>query len=236
MRERMKFTLIEFLIVIAIIAILAALLLPALNIAREKAKAIKCTGNLKQIGLAAQFYISDNAEWMPTVWGVNWSHPSAWFFRFRTAGYLTNLTSYQCPSVLNAITTFEKLEESDSSVNNNGMTYVNYGLNWSTFGRCYIPVSQYWGRQAVKMSQVAAFRDRSPDLILFADTPRYYLSIPDGLSTPHYLPAFRHNKLANVLTFGGHVTTMRYTTNFNADDFKERYRFPAQINGVLERF
>ena len=173
---------------------------------------------------------------MPTVWGVNWSHPSAWFFRFRTAGYLTNLTSYQCPSVLNAITTFEKLEESDSSVNNNGMTYVNYGLNWSTFGRCYIPVSQYWGRQAVKMSQVAAFRDRSPDLILFADTPKYYLSIPDGLSTPHYLPAFRHNKLANVLTFGGHVTTMRYTTNFDADDFKERYRFPAQINGVLKRF
>lgn len=86
------FTLIEFLIVIAIIAILAAMLLPALTKAREAAHSATCKGNLKQLGLAGQQYAGDFTDYVvpalaPADWGNDgtdkWKNVKCWPAKLR---------------------------------------------------------------------------------------------------------------------------------------------------------
>ncbi len=80
-RRAPGFTLIELLVVIAIIAILAAMLMPALSRARESARTIACTNNLKQTGTGWAIYLNDTREQFPTtnyVSGHGPSYDSAW--------------------------------------------------------------------------------------------------------------------------------------------------------------
>ena len=64
-RSSAAFTLVELLVVIGIVAVLMALLLPALNSAREQAKQVACLNNLRQLGIVYQLYATENKDQVP---------------------------------------------------------------------------------------------------------------------------------------------------------------------------
>ncbi len=101
-----NFTLIELLVVISVIAVLVSMLLPALNKAREKARTISCTGNLKQCGSLLIMYTGDFNGWGPLASEATdmWGDTYTWTERLERAGYFSqgvhNKSTY-CPSAPN---------------------------------------------------------------------------------------------------------------------------------------
>ena len=104
-----NFTLIELLIVVAIIGILSSLLLPALGKARKTAKLASCLSTERQIGLAIQMYTEDNEQYYPapyanygwddmisSYYGLNWTEPEKQQVAMTNADY--NYSKLQCPS------------------------------------------------------------------------------------------------------------------------------------------
>ncbi len=107
-RKLQFFNLIELLVVINVIAIIAALLLPAISKSRENAKRINCLSNLKQIGIALRSYTVDYEEWFPSDLDI-----------LVREGYMTDPKVYSCPSVAEAASFSESNE-----IINGGFFYI----------------------------------------------------------------------------------------------------------------
>lgn len=190
------FTLIELLIVIAIIGILASMLLPALKMARDSAKQALCKSNLKQFGLAFLNYANDYEDFLPNAsqeWAPVGTHRACAeiFFQSYLGGSLPAAESaavnlYKCPA---------SQEKNSGSSIAGVLSYTMNGWISNTYNVKYRRLMS-WKRptQSGLLVESAWVSDGA-----------YCVPTPNGPDM-----TMRHFRGGNILYLGGHVHDMTY--------------------------
>lgn len=237
---RQGFTLIELLVVIAIIAILAAMLLPALSMANQKAKSIRCVGNLRQLAFAVSLYNTEHTYYPIYVAGYQNSGPSSGMVQYIWADLLMTYVSsnrevFNCPSNPN------KYRWTNSPINIY-YTPFSYGYNEggggilkpenATGGGLAMPdrsLGLGWSQKLTDpdyLKPVPDWEVKMPsDMISFGDTTTdsyYDIAISPQHSFPKLWPSARHNKGSNITFCDSHVESMKQSKVVEESDAMRR--------------